>query len=144
MQIQSINRTDPEKVFFSYRNMSGGTIAANAAVCLDLGTTIDGISSIKPASGSFLGWIGIADQDVADTGYSVVQSWGYRDSILLSHEGTSVTVTAGDALHLVNAQYGLNTSTAQGLSACGFKYVMAATTNTLSAAAYVTGIIRCI
>lgn len=144
MQIQSINRTDSDKVFVSYRNMSGGAINANAAVCFDLGTTIDGVSAIAPASGSFLGWAGIADKDVANTGYSIAQTYGYRDSILISHEGTSITVTAGNALHLVNGQFGLSTSTVEGLSACGFRYVMNATTTTISAAAYVSGIIRCI
>ena len=144
MQLQSINRTDSDKVFVSYRNMSGGTISANAAVCLDMGTTIDGVSAIKPASGSFLGWLGIAHRDVVDTGYSVAQASGYRDSVLISHEGTSITVTAGNALHVVNGHYGLSTSTVEGLSACGFRYVVNATTTTISAAAYVSGIIRCI
>lgn len=144
MDIQRINRTDAEKVYFHYRNMSGDTISGNAAVCLDLGTTIDGISSIAPASASFLGWIGIADADVADTGYGRTQVLGYRDSVLLSHEGTSVTVTAGNALHLVNGQFGLTTSTVQALSTTASRYVIAATTQTCSAAAYTDGIIRCL
>lgn len=144
MQIQRVNREEAETVFFNYRNMSGGTVTANGAVCLDLGTTIDGISSIAPATASFLGWIGIADKDVADTGYGRTQIFGYRDSILLSHEGSSVTVTAGNALHMVNGQYGLNTSTVQALSTMGWKYVICGTTTTISAAAYTDGIIRCL
>jgi hypothetical protein len=144
LDIQRINRTDPEKVYFHYRNMSGDTISGNAAVCLDLGTTIDGISSIAPAAASFLGWIGIADADVGDTGYGRTQCHGYRDSILLSNEGTSVTVTAGDAMHLVTGQFGLSTSTVQALSTCGMRYVVAATSQTCSAAAYTDGIIRCV
>jgi len=144
MQIQRINRSDAEKVFVNIRNMSGATMTANGAVCLDLGTTIDGVSCIAPASASFLGWIGIADADIADTGYGRVQRDGYRDSILLSHEGSSVTVTAGDALHLVNGQYGLSTSTAQALSTVGFRCVVVATSQTVSAASYTDGIIRCL
>jgi hypothetical protein len=144
MQIQRIGRDDAEVVFYQYRNMSGATITANGAVCLDLGTTIDGVSSVAPAAASFLGWIGIADKDVADTGYSRTQCHGYRDSILISHEGSSVTVTAGNALHLVTTQYGLTTSTVQALSTVGWRYVIAATTQTCSAAAYTDGIIRCL
>lgn len=144
MDLQSVNRTDAEKVYFHYRNMSGSTITANGAVCLDLGTTIDGISSINPAAASALGWIGIADQDIEDTGYSRAQIYGYRDSVLLSHEGTSVTVTAGNALHIVAGQPGLNTSTAQALSTVGWRYVVNATTQTISAATYTDGIIRCL
>jgi len=92
MQTQRLNRTDPEKVYMVARNMSGGTISGNAAVCLDLGTTIDGISSVAPVAASFLGFIGVADLDIADTEYGRVQAWGHRDSVLLSHEGTSVTM----------------------------------------------------
>jgi hypothetical protein len=144
MDLQRVNRSDAEKVYIHYRNMSGATINANAAVCLDLGTTIDGISSIAPASGSFLGWIGISNADVADTGYDRAQAFGYRDRILVSHEGTSVTVTAGEALHLVNGQFGLSTSTVEALSTCGWKYVINASTQDASAAVYTDGIIRCL
>jgi hypothetical protein len=144
MDIQRLNRSDTEKVYLHIRNMSGATMTANGGVCLDLGTTIDGVSSIKPAAASFLGWVGIADTDIADTGYGRAQVYGYRDSILLSHEGSSVTVTAGDALHIVAGQYGLNTSTVQALSTVGFKYVACALTATISAAAYTKGIIRCL
>jgi len=144
MDIQRINRTDAEKVYHHFRNMSGATMNANGGVCLDMGTTVDGVSSVAPAAASFLGWIGIADQDVADTEYGRAQIYGYRDSILLSHEGTSVTVTVGDALHLVTGQAGLNTSTVQALSTVGFRYVAVSTSQTISAAAYTDGIIRCL
>ena len=144
MDIQQINRTDAEKVFIHYRNMSGGTINANGGVVYDMGTTVDGISSVAPVAASFLGWIGIADADVGDTGYSRAQAFGYRDSVLLSHEGTSVTVTLGNALHLVTGQSGLNTSTAEALSTTASKYVICAGTQTISAAAYTDGIVRCL
>lgn len=144
MLIQAVNAQTAEKVFINVRNMSGGAISGNGAVCYDLGTTVDGKSVVAPASASFLGWVGIAHQDIADTDYGLSQVWGYRDSILLSHEGTSVTVTIGDALHVVNGQYGLSTSTAQALSTTGSKYVSCAGSQTVSAAAYTDGIIRCL
>lgn len=144
MIIQTVNDQTADKAFIVYRNMSGSTINANGAICLDLGTTIDGKSAVAPATASLLGWIGIADRDVADTGYSTAQIFGYRDSILLSHEGSSVTVTAGNALHIINGQFGLTTSTAEALSTVGFKYVICGATKTVSAATYTTGIIRCL
>ena len=144
MLIQVVNNQEAEKVFVNIRNMSGDTMSANAAACFDLGTTVDGLSSVAPVSASFLGWVGIADNDIADTGYGLSQCRGYRDSVLLSHEVTSVTLTVGDAMHVVNGQYGLSTSTAQALSTVGFKYVIAATSQTVSAADYTDGIIRCL
>ena len=142
MQTQRVNRTDSEKTYMVVRNMSGATMNGNGAVCLDLGTTIDGISSVAPASGSFLGFVGIADADITNTSYGRVQSMGHRASVLVSHEGTSVTVTAGNALHCVNGVAGLSTSTVEALSTVGYKYVVAEDTATVSAAAYVGGIIR--
>lgn len=144
MDIQVVNDQEAEKVFITYRNMSGSTIAANEGVCYDLGTTVDGISSVSPAAASFLGWIGVADRDVIDTNYSSAQIWGYRDSVLLSHEGTSVTVTLGEALHLKTGVAGLTTSTVEALSTVGWKYVVCAATTDVSAAAYCKGIIRCL
>ena len=144
MDIQQINSTDAEKIYLHYRNMSGAGISANTGVVYDMGTTVDGVSSVAPVAASFLGWIGLADADVADTGYSRAQAFGYRDSVLLSHEGTSVTVTIGDALHLVTGQAGLNTSTVQALSTMASRYVACAGTQTISAAAYTDGIVRCL
>ena len=145
MQLQQINRSDAEKVFISIKNVSGATISGNYAVNLACtGNSVDGISAVAPVNTSFLGWVGIADADIADAGYGRSQIWGYRDSVLLSHEGSSVTVTIGNALHLVTGQFGLNTSTVQALSTMGSRCVICAATTTISAAAYCKGIIRCL
>ena len=145
MQLQQINRDDAEKVFISIKAVHGATISANMGVVLACtGSSVDGISAVRPINTSFLGWVGIADADIADAGYGRAQNYGYRDSVLLSHEGTSITVTIGDALHLVSGQFGLNTSTVEALSTMGCKYVICAATTTISAAAYAKGIIRCL
>ena len=144
MRIQRVNRSDAEKVWINVRNMSGSTANGNSALCLDMGTTVDGISTVAPAAASFGGWVGIAHKDITDTEYGLSQIFGYRDSILLSHEGSSVTVNKGGLMHLVTGQGGLTTSTAQALSTNCFRYVIAATAQTVSAAAYTDGIIRCL
>jgi len=145
MQLQQINRSDAEKIFLSIKNVSGATISGNYAVNLACtGNSVDGIGVVAPVAASFAGWVGIADADIADAGYGRSQIFGYRDSVLLSHEGTSITVTIGNALHLVNAQFGLNTSTVQALSTMLSRTVICAATTTISAAAYCKGIIRCL
>ena len=145
MQSQKVNRTDSEKIFYSIKNVSGSSMAKNqGAVLACTGNSADGVNAVDPVDTSFMGWVGIVDADIVDTGYGRVQCWGYRDSVLLSHEGTSVTVTIGDVLHLVTGQAGLNTSTAEALSTMGSKYVVCLQTNELSAVAYVKGLIRCI
>jgi hypothetical protein len=151
MDIQMLNRSDAEKIFLNIYNISGATLTTNAAVNLACdGDSVDGIGAIQPATASKIGWVGIVNEDIADTGYGRAQCWGYRDSVLLSHEGTSITVTIGDCLYLVNGQQGVNTSNAN-LSTLTeknaselSKYVVCATTTTISAAAYCKGIIRCL
>jgi len=145
MQLQQINRDNAEKIFMSIKNVSGDTISGNYAVCLACtGNSVDGLSAVAPVNTSFAGWVGIADKDIADAGYGRSQIFGYRDSVLLSHEGSSVTVTIGDCLHLVTGQFGLNTSTVQALSTMLSRTVICAATTTISAAAYCKGIIRCL
>lgn len=145
MRIQRVNRTDADKVWISVKNVSGGTLSKNDNVVLACtGNSADGISGVAPVSTSFLGWVGVVHADISDTSYGLAQCWGYRDSVLISHEGASVTVTIGDALHLVSGQKGLSTSTVEALSTMGSKYVVCLQTNTLSAAAYVKGLIRCL
>lgn len=146
MQIQGIVQIDePEKIWLNIKNVSGATMTQHGGVVLACtGNSADGSSAVKPVNTSYLGWVGIIDEDIADTGFGRAQVFGYRDSILLSHEGTSVTVTIGDALHLVSGVYGLNTSTVEGLSTMASKCVVCLQTNTISAAAYVKGLIRCL
>jgi len=145
MQLQQINRDDAEKIFLSVKAVHGATISGNYAVVLACtGNSVDGISVVSPVNTSFAGWVGIADADIADAGYGRAQIWGYRDSVLLSHEGSSVTVTIGNCLHLVSGQFGLNTSTVEALSTMLSRTVICASTVTISAAAYCKGIIRCL
>lgn len=154
MRIQQLNRSDAEKIFLAVKNVAGATMTANAAVCLACnGNSVDGISAVKPYTAGLKGWVGVADQDIADAGYGKVQCWGYRNSVLISHEGSSITITIGDSLTAINAIWGVNTSGGVNLSTLTdadannlSKYIIAASTvpNTLSAATYVKGIIRCL
>jgi hypothetical protein len=154
MDIQALGKSDPEKIFLHIKNVAGATITANMAVCLCCdANSVDGISVVQPYTAGLKGWVGIADKDIADAGYGRVQSWGYRDSVLISHEGTSITITIGDALVAINGKWGCNTSGGVNLSTLTdasahnlSKYIIAASTvpNTLSAATYVKGIIRCL
>ena len=89
-------------------------------------------------------------------GYGTVVCWGVADSILLSHAGTSITITKGDWLWpsgvagafyssangalVVNAA--LSTATAAALLGSVKPYVIATGSITVSAAAYTSGLVR--
>lgn len=140
-------RSQPEKIYFDAKNVSGATITTGYAVALALGTSIDGINVVLANSTAAVspGFIGIASKDIANNDYGTVQTGGFCGSILVSNMGTSVNFSVGDPL----VPSGLNGALFSGAPtyASGGGYFVHAASNapaTLSAAAplYVSGIIR--
>lgn len=145
MQIQQVNRNDAEKVYVAFRNVSGsGSITVHEPVCLAVdGNSVNGLNAVPPAAASIKAWIGIADSTVAINGYGRAQAFGYRDSIKVSNETTSITITAGDALIPVAGQVGLSSVGGVTLAYTNMPYAIAAETITLSQGqVYIKGIIR--
>ena len=92
MQIQQLNRTDPEKIYIMVKNVSGATATtgtglryvsgANAAAEM---VSTDGINAVLLDGNAYMAELaGIAVQDIADNSYGRVQAWGYVNSILIS------------------------------------------------------------
>lgn len=143
MLFQKINRSDSEKVYVTVTNAEGATITTGLPVAYVVGataTSMDGVNAvIANAAGDMPGFIGVAFKDIPKNGYGLVQISGYVASVLLSNEGSSITVTAGDPL--VPAPVGFH-STVPSYAASGFKYVINGSTITVSAASYVSGLIK--
>ena len=148
-----VNRTDADKVFTVVHNVDGASITTGHGVRYVGGTgaevvSADGIQAVKiNAAADCYNFAGIAAQDIADTEYGLVQCWGYVDSIMLSHEGTSVTVgclAANETILLPGPPNGTWTSLQipQGLSTFGFKYVQVWNTTNVSAQAWCKGFVR--
>jgi hypothetical protein len=145
MQIQQLNRTDAERVVIVYKNVDGsGSITTGLGVALvQAGASIDGISAVKMAAGVQKGFAGVSAQDVPINGYGLATAWGYAASVLISHEGSSITVTRGDTLKPSAVAGSFASSlTDQAISTLLYRFVYAGSTNTVSAAAYVTGVVR--
>lgn len=145
MQIQQVNRADAEKIFLAFRNVDGaGSITANDPVCIAVdGSSVDGVNSTYPGALSIKSWIGIADTTVAINGYGRAQAWGYRDSIKVSNETTSITITAGDALTPIAGSVGVSSVGGATLAYTNMPYAIAAETLTLSQGqVYIKGILR--
>lgn len=145
MQIQQLNRTDAERIQIIVKNVDGsGSITTGNGACLvQAGASIDGLSAVKQAAAAIGGFAGIATQDIPINGYGLVCAWGYVASVLISNVGTSITVTAGNKLKpgAVAGTF-FSSLTDEALSTLLYRYVVAGSTNTISAAAYVTGIVR--
>lgn len=150
MLIQQLNRTDPEKVQVTIRNVEATSITTGMAVALCIGTaaSFDGIQSVRTASGTAAnlpGFLGVALQDISSNGFGLVQMFGPVASVLLSNVGTSVTIAAGDPL-IPSPAAGLFSSGAPSYAASGFGWVIASNVpaNTMSVAAplYCSGFVR--
>ena len=148
MQIQQLNRSDAEKVSIIVKNVDGGgSLSVGRGVALVVaGASIDGVSAVaQAASAQSLGFVGVAVQNIPINGYGLVRSWGHVASVLLSHEGSSKTITAGDVLVPSGLAGAFASSvTAQGMSTLYYRYIVAAKTVSpaISSAAYIEGIVR--
>ena len=130
MQVQIINRTDPEKVLLSIRNVDGsGSITTGMGAALVVtAASGDGIGCVKNVAGATTAqnFCGVALRDIAINAYGLVTAWGYAASVFLSQSVGSWTITAGDVL-IASGQAGAFTSvvTNAALSQCLYRYVTA-------------------
>jgi len=142
MLFAKLNRTNPENVYVVVQNVEGATITTGRAVAYAAGASNDGVQAvIANASGDYPSFIGIASRDVANNDYGLVQIGGLVASVLLSNEGSSITINAGDPL--VPAAAGC-ASAAPTYANSGFKFLLAASNVpvAISAAAYCSGLFK--
>jgi hypothetical protein len=142
MMFQRINRSDAETVFLIVYNVAGATITANYAAVWDTATA-DGVRVTKPATATLSLLVGLANKDIADSNYGLVQAYGYRASGFVTND-TSQAIAAGDILIPVNAQHYLARSAASD-GKSGFVYAgQSFATATTPAAANKNVFLRCL
>jgi len=145
MRTQEVQgRGDPFRCLVNVKNVDAATITTGLGVCLVVsGASIDGVSAVRSTAGNQKGFAGIAEDDIPVNGYGVVCVGGFTNSVLLSNVGTSITVSAGDTL-IPGAVAGtfFSSVTGQAMSTLLYRYVVGADSITISAAAYVRGIVR--
>lgn len=140
MQFTRMNRTGQENVYRVIKNVEGATITTGRAVSL-VNTSTDGVNAvIANAAADYPGFIGFAVQDIANNDYGRVQIGGFVNSILVSHVGTSITITPGDALFPAPAGV---FSGAPTYANSGFKFATASNTPAaVSGVGYTSGLIK--
>ena len=142
MLFQRVNRKEAEKVYVIVKNVEGATMTTGRPVAYTI-TSNDGVSAvIANASGDYPHFIGVADQDIPNNDYGRVQIAGIVNSILISNEGSSITINAGDPL--VPAAGGF-ASAAPTYANSGFRWLAASNVPVaVSAAAYASGLLKMI
>lgn len=130
MNVQPLG-TNAEKVTIVGFNTSGATIekGMGAAWNLALAASMNASEILANTAGLQRGFIGVANSDIAANAYGVITCWGYVASVLMSHVGTSITITAGDILKpgAVAGTF-FSSLTDQAVSTIYYRYVVAAST----------------
>ena len=119
MLFKRISRTDAEKIYVVVKNVCGSTITQGYGCCFDVGASVDGVRVTKCETTDMQAFAGVADADIANNGYGLVQVYGYRAAVsIYASTGSSAT---GDNLTVVGDQWGLTPATSVGTSkAFGF------------------------
>ena len=91
----------------------------------DVGASVDGVRVTRASATDVQAFAGIADSDIANNAYGLLQVYGYRASIAIyASTGSSV---AGDNLVCVASQWGMTPATTLGTSKA-FGFLCAAVT----------------
>lgn len=119
MLFKRVSRAQAETVFVVAKNVSGSTLTAGYSAVFDVGANVDGVRVTQASSTDLQAYAGVADSNIADSAYGLIQVYGYRSSAYIkSSTGSSV---AGDNLTVVAASWGLTPATVAGTSkAFGF------------------------
>jgi len=121
MLFKRISRSTAETVFIVAQNVSGSTATAGYSLVFDVSANIDGVRVTQASATDLQAFAGVADSDIADSAFGLLQVYGYRSSVqIFSSAGSSV---AGDNLTVVvgSTHWGLTPVTVLGTSkAFGF------------------------
>jgi len=110
MLFKRISRSSAEVVFIVAKNVSGSTITAGYSCVFDVGTNVDGVR-VTQASGTDLGaYAGVADADIANSAYGLLQVYGYRSEVYVKTVANSSTYSTGSNLDPVADVWSLTPS----------------------------------
>lgn len=106
MLFKRISRTSAETVFVVVKNVSGSTVTSGYSVVWDLSTDVDGVRVTRATTALRNAFAGVADADIANGDYGLIQVYGYRSSAYITRSTVKVSA-AGEALECVNSDWGL-------------------------------------
>ena len=135
MLFKRISRTTAEVVFMVCKNVSGSTITSGYSCVFDTGSSVDGVRVTQASTTDLSAYAGVADADIANNAYGLIQVYGYRSSTYIyTSAGDSVT---GDQVGPTGDQWGLLPGTTSG-SAKSFGFICEAITNSAASSQFST------
>lgn len=132
MLFKRASRTGPETAFIVVQNVSGSTLTAGYSCVFDVSSP-DGVRVSQADTVDLGAFAGVADSDIANNAYGLVQVYGYRaTTYIYSSAGSSA---AGDLLAPTNGEWGLTPSATSG-SAKAFAFLCEAISASASSSQY--------
>ena len=98
MLFKRISRASAETVFLVAKNVSGSTITAGYSCVFDVGASVDGVRVTQMSAVDLGAYAGVADSDIANGAYGLIQVYGYRATVYIKHAADSSTYTSGSGL----------------------------------------------
>jgi len=145
MDIQAINRQDPESIRVAFKAVDGGgSITTGYGIRLvTTAASFDGVNAIQSTAADIKNFYGVVAKDVPINGFGKATIYGYAASVVISNVGTSITVTAGDTLKPGSvAGTFFSSVTDAAMTTLLNKYVVSGATTTISAQAWVAGFVH--
>ena len=115
MLFKRISRGSAETVFVVCKNVSGSTVTAGYHVVWDVGASADGVRVTQADAADLNAYAGIADSDIANNAFGLIQVYGYRSSaFIFTSLGTSAP---GVTYDVINSNWGVTPTAADASSA---------------------------
>lgn len=112
MLFKRISRSNPEVCYIVVQNVSGSTITAGYSCVFDVGASSDGVRVTQASATDLQAYAGVADQDISNNDYGLIQVYGFRSSMYIySSTGSSAS---GDELTVVAAEWGVTPQATSG------------------------------
>lgn len=110
MLFKRISRSSAEVVFIVVKNVSGSTVTAGYSVVFDVGASVDGVRVTQASTADLGAYAGVADSDIADSAFGLIQVYGYRAAVFVKTVAQSSTYSSGSGLDPVAAVWSLTPS----------------------------------
>jgi len=105
MLFKRISRASAETIFMVVQNVSGGTVTADHNVVFDTGASADGVRVTQAATNTVQAYAGVADADIANNAFGLIQVYGFRSRVLVDTNTTALEL--GLPLEPFNASFAL-------------------------------------
>jgi hypothetical protein len=129
MLFKRISRSAPEQIFVVAQNVSGSTVTAGYSVVWDTSASVDGVRVTRATTATLQCFAGVADADIANSAYGLLQVYGYRSSAYITRSTAKVSA-AGVGLELVNSDWGLMPNESSPSATKSFAFICETVTST--------------